>query len=388
MRPEHDGVTRVLYRLLAYLNKHDIKSIFLSPIVPSDDRGTQFHKVPSITFPLYQDYRFALPGLRYFEQELRAFRPDILHINSPCSLGYAAVTYAQRNRIPVVATYHTHFASYAKYYNVTALEGLSWRYIRKLYNSCQRTFVPSEPILKELHEHGIRHLEFLPHGVDAEVFNPKLRDQEWKNKIGAQGKHVLLFAGRLVWEKDLKTLAEAYKLLTEKRSDVVFVLAGDGPVRDDLARQMPEAIFLGHQAQHDLAVAYASSEVFVFPSTTETFGNVTLEAMACGLPPICARAGGAYGIIRDGWNGLLAAPRCSRSLTEKIELLLDNPVLRETISNEAYAFAQQQQWENIFERMFASYDSVIHEYNQFQELKGKQGHGPSVYYRPSFGSAH
>ena len=388
MRPEHDGVTRVLYRLVNYLNNNDISHVFFSPIVPSSDYGTQFHRVPSVAFPLYKDYRFALPGARHFEQQLQAFRPDILHIHSPCSLGYVAVKYGERHNIPVVATYHTHFASYAKYYNIAALEGLSWAYIRRLYNRCQRVFVPSQPILAELHGHGLRTLEFLPHGVDTETFNPKQKNPAWKLAIGAEGKHVLLFAGRLVWEKDLRTLAEAYKILTAKRNDAVFALAGDGPAREELKRLMPEAIFLGHQSKRDLAVAYASSDLFVFPSTTETFGNVTLEAMASGLPPICAREGGASGIIREGSTGLLANPRCPNDLVHNIEVLLDNRGLRESVSKQALAFAQQQQWEQIFTRMFASYQNVLHEFSQFQERKGRRGHGASIYYRPSFGSAH
>ena len=386
MRPGHDGVTRVLYHLIDYLVEHRIEHEFFSPIVPTqDEQQTRFHAIPSVVFPLYKDYKFALPGTRHFEEELLAFDPDIIHINSPCSLGYAAVTFGRRYSVPVVATYHTHFASYAKYYNISMLETLSWKYIRSLYNKCQRVFVPSQPIFDELTARGLNTIEFLPHGVDTNVFNPSFRSTEWRRRVGAESKHLLLFAGRLVWEKDLKTLAETYKVLMAKRNDVVLVLAGDGPFRGELERMMPEARFLGHQSKHDLATAYASSDVFVFPSTTETFGNVTLEAMASGLPAVCAREGGAYGIIDHGQTGLVAAPRCPHDLAGHIEYLLDSPERRESMSRAALRFAQQQQWGNIFDRLFQSYDDVIREFSH-TILRGSDE--PTVHYRPSLRPAH
>lgn len=386
MRPEHDGVTRVLYRLIGYLNEQKIENKFFSPIVPApNEQPTQFHKIPSVTFPLYRDYQFAMPGIRHFSEELLAFNPDIIHINSPCPLGYAAVKFGRRHHVPVVATYHTHFASYAKYYHMSMLAGLSWKYIRSLYNDCERVFVPSRPILDELAAHGLNTLEFLPHGVDTNAFNPQAYSGEWKKRIGAERKLVLLFAGRLVWEKDLKTLAQAYALLTAKRNDVAFVLAGDGPVREELTRMMPKAIFLGHQSKHSLATAYASSDVFVFPSTTETFGNVTLEAMAAGLPPVCARAGGAYGIIEPERTGLLAEPRCPHDLVEKIGSLLDHPEKRSAIRSAALSFARTQQWENIFDRMIGCYEQTIRECSHL--LGAVEHHPASLYFHPQLESA-
>ena len=364
MRPGHDGVTRVLYKLIEELNKHQITNIFFSPIVPPEaEQPTPMYQVPSFTFPLYKDYKFAVPGLKYFEEKLNEFKPDILHINSPCPLGYAAVKYGQKYNVPVVATYHTHFASYAKYYKVKALESFSWNYFRSLYNKCQAVYVPSNPILNELQGHGLNTVEYLPHGVDTKVFNAKFKSPAWKRNIGIENKAAILYAGRLVWEKDLRTLAETYQILKEKRDDFVFVLVGDGPIRSELEQLMPGAKFLGYKSGNELSTIYASSDIFVFPSTTETFGNVTLEAMASGLPPICVREGGAYGIIKQGKNGLIAEPRDPRDLSQKINLLLDVPELRNDISERAIQFAYDQSWENIFERLFASYQEVIRNYH-------------------------
>ncbi len=356
MRPGHDGVTRVLYRLIDALVETGIESIFFSPIIPPPKSSpVPMYEVPSVRFPLYKDYRFALPGQKHFEERLAAFDPDVIHINSPCPLGHAAVRYARRAGIPVVATYHTHFPSYAKYYKIKALETFSWNYLKGLYNDCDRVYVPSEPIRKELRSHGFATTEFLPHGVDTGMFNPAYRSDEWRTLHGAVGKTVLLFAGRLVWEKDLRTLAEAYRIVTAERNDALFVLAGDGPVRGELAAMMPGALFLGQLEGPALSAAYASSDLFVFPSTTETFGNVTLEAMASGIPPVCAREGGASGFVKSGATGLLADPRDGEDLARKISYMLARPDERKTMGAAALAFASEQSWERIFDRLFAGY---------------------------------
>ncbi len=372
MKPGHDGVTRVLYRLIDELNKYEIENIFISPILPQiNGRPTEMYKVPSFTFPLYKDYRVPIPGHKYFEEKLAEFNPDIIHINSPCPLGHAAVKYGQKNKIPVVATYHTHFASYAKYYKIKALESFSWNYFRNIYNKCEKVFVPSIPITDELSRHGLNTVEFLPHGVDINSFNPTYKSLDWKRSLGIENKTALLFAGRLVWEKDLKTLADTYKIINAKRNDLVFVLAGDGPIRKELEQLMPNALFLGYQAGTDLSTAYASSDIFVFPSTTETFGNVTLEAMASGIPPVCVREGGAYGIIDHGFNGLIADPRDAADFAERIELLADNVEFREELSMNAYEFAKKQSWENIFIKLFKSYLQV-HDKYRVRELTGSR----------------
>jgi glycosyltransferase involved in cell wall biosynthesis len=363
MKPGHDGVTRVLYKLSEFLQKENVEHIFFSPIIPPpEEQSVPMIRVPSVQFPLYNDYRLSIPGQKMIDSVLREFKPDVLHINSPCSLGYAAIAYGKKHRIPVVATYHTHFASYARYYKIKMLEQVSWSYFKHLYNNCERIFVPSMPILDELREHGLRTLAFLPHGVDTNVFSPRFGDENWKATIGIEGKKALLFAGRLVWEKDLKTLAETYSIINAKRNDAVFVLAGDGPVRKELEELMPEAVFLGHLSSEELSRAYASSDMFVFPSTTETFGNVTLEAMAAGLPPVCANKGGASGIIKEGVTGLLAEPRNAHDLAEKIGMLLDSSEQRENMARTAYTYAQNQTWEKIFSREMEEYQDVIRKY--------------------------
>jgi len=358
MRPGQDGVTRVLYKLIEHLDKRELDNIFISPVL-GDEHPTTMYQVPSFAFPLYKDYRLAYPGQRHFDEALNKFKPDLIHIHSPCSLGYAAVRYAHKMDIPVAATYHTHFASYAKYYNVRALETLGWNYLRTLYNSCDCVYVPSQPILEELIGHGFQNLTFLPHGVDTNVFSPRFRSSAWRTQLGLDGKLVLLFSGRLVWEKDLRTLAKIYQILSARRNDLGFVLVGDGPIRAELSMMMPGAHFLGYLTGHELSMAYASSDLFVFPSTTETFGNVTIEAMSSGIPVIGAQEGGSGGLVQNGITGLLAKPHDGHDFARKIEYLADSVTMRKRIASRALLFARSQSWEAIFDRLLSSYEAVV-----------------------------
>jgi len=363
MKPGHDGVTRVLYRLIDALTSRSIDHLFFSPLVPEGSLcSPRIRKVPSIQFPLHREYRLAVPGSGSFEKELAEFKPDLLHINSPCSLGYAAVRYGNKHGIPVVATYHTHFPSYAKYYGVVPLTGFAWNYMRRLYRGCERVFVPSVPITEELRSHGLYNLQFLPHGVDTVAFHPQYRSQEWREKLGIRSKTILLFVGRLVWEKDLRVLASAYQLIKERRSDTALVIVGDGPAREELEHILPDAIFLGYQSGVSLSEAYASSDIFLMPSTTETFGNVTVEAMASGMAPVCAAEGGACGLVQDGSTGLLARPRDAADFAEKTLMLVEQPGKRAEIADQALQFARRQTWDHIFDELIANYNDVLREY--------------------------
>jgi len=363
MKPGQDGVTRVLFRLVDWLNKKEIENLFISAIIPNEEeQSTSFLKVPSIVFPLYREYKFALPGYKNFQNALFKFNPDILHINSPCSLGCAAIKYSEKWHLPVVATYHTHFPSYAKYYKISQLESLSWGYLKHLYNRCDKVFVPSLTIMTELKDHGFKTTGYLPHGVDTEIFNPSFKSNEWKESLGLANKKVLLYVGRLVWEKDLKTLVEIYKALMTQRNDTAFVIAGDGPIRNELEQMMPDAKFLGYQSGKDLSTIFASSDLFVFPSTTETFGNVILESMASGLPAVCAREGGAYSSIENNFNGLICEPRDVADFSEKINSLLDNETARLNMSLNCTAYAKSQSWDNIFTKLYENYLEIYFNY--------------------------
>jgi phosphatidylinositol alpha 1,6-mannosyltransferase len=361
MKPGQDGVTRVLFRLIEWLNRHELNNIFISPVIPApEEQKTEFLKIPSIQIPFYKEYHMAMPGYKTFEKKLLKFSPDLIHINSPCTLGYYAVKYGKKKNIPVVGTYHTHFPSYARYYKLNWFEPLGWKILRKFYNRCDKVLVPSVSVQKELIRQGFSNVEFLPHGVDLKMFNRSMKNEEWKREYDIQDKKIILYAGRLVWEKDLRTFAEVYNKIISGREDAAFVLAGDGPVREELQEMMPKAVFLGHKKSNELSAIYASSDIFLFPSTTETFGNVVLEAMASGIPAVCADKGGASGSVINNKNGFICKAGDVSEFSEKINYLLDDEDILKEFSENASAFAGRQEWDEIFNRQYSLYESIVY----------------------------
>jgi glycosyltransferase involved in cell wall biosynthesis len=229
-----------------------------------------------------------------------------------------------------------------------------------------RTFVPTRPILDELKDQNINRLEYLPNGVDLDLFNPAHRSPMWREKISPDNKPVVIFVSRLVWEKDLAVLARAYQIVRRKRTDFEMVIVGEGNAREEFQEMMPGAHFLGYQSGHTLAESYASADIFVFPSTTETFGLVTIEAMASGLAPIAAKVGGATGIIQEGTSGLFAEPLSGEDLAQSVERLLDDTGLRQELARGALRRAKEFSWKIILGQLFDSYESVIYEHKRLQ----------------------
>jgi phosphatidylinositol alpha 1,6-mannosyltransferase len=360
LKVDQDGVTKVVYKMIDGALERNHEAIAITSILPEPwQQPVPMFRVPSVVLPLQKAYRLAVPGYHSFAGILRKFEPDILHINSPCTLGFGAMKYAKHFGIPIVATYHTHFPTYPRYYKLTKLEDLAWRLTRTLYNNMDRTFVPTRPILNELSSNNIHRLEYLPHGVDAGVFTPERRNDAWRSRFGGGAKPIVLFVSRLVWEKDLRVLAEAYRHLRARKKEFEMVVVGDGHARAEFERMMPGAHFLGYQTGIMLAESYASADIFVFPSTTETFGLVTLEAMASGLVPVAAKVGGAMEIIQEGISGIFAKPLDGADLARKVEWLLDHSQYRRALAEQAYQRTQQYRWSSIMNRLFESYAETI-----------------------------
>ena len=360
MKFGQDGVTRVLYKVSEKLRERNVEHIFFTAVPPApEEQKVPMYKVPSVVVPFYPEYRLSVGADFKVAAVLSEFKPHILCVNSPCSLGWAAVYNAGFHSRPIVAYYHTHFISYAHYYKVDVLTRLGWHYMRMFYNSVHETFVPSRPILEELGTHGIRNLSLLPHGVDTGLFHPGQADPAWKAGLGLENKTVLLYVGRLVWEKNLGLLADAYQIIRRETDNVALVLVGDGPIRSALQQRIPDALFLGYRSGRDLATCFASADLFVFPSTTETFGMVTLEAMASGLVPVCANHGGAADIIRDGETGALAEPGSAEHFAACCIALIRDPGLRNRMRHDALLYAGQQNWDAIVSRMLNEYFRVV-----------------------------
>ncbi|MEK7083275.1 MAG: glycosyltransferase family 1 protein, partial [Patescibacteria group bacterium] len=323
---KQDGVAQVILALIREAKKHNIESMIVTGWAEDlSMTSAPIVQIPSVIFPLYKEYRLPFPGMRGFEQHVRAFQPDVIHVHSPDTSAWAAVKYAKKYAIPIVATHHTDFSRDLSYYHLAFLRPLVWRMLKKLYGRMGAVTTPSVVTTDELAHHGIKQLHTIPWGVDFERFNISFRSQEWRKKIlGTKtfNTQILLCVCRLAWEKDLRTLAETYELLRASRNDFAMVVAEDGPARKELERLMPGAVFLGYLGEKELSQAYASSDIFLFPSSRETFGNVTIEAMASGSIPIVANAGGSKTIVRDGENGLIAQPQSAHDFYQKAVILL------------------------------------------------------------------
>lgn len=350
-----DGVSNTMHQLAHRIPQDQVEAIFITTYPPSqDDFPFPVYQCPYLTWILYKDYRIGLPGrMKNLEKILADFKPHLLHFTSPTPMGKFAIKYGERNNLPVTTTYHTHFYSYMEYYFGFFKPLAKWvgsialRLSRWYYTRVNATFVPSEPMRQFLIELGVeeKKIEYFRRGINAEHFDPSYRSEELRASYGLQGKKIVLFVSRLVKEKELDTLIRTNRLFQERRSDVTFMITGDGPFKKYMEKRMPEAIFTGKQTKEELAKLYATADVFMFPSTTETFGNVVLEAMASGLPVVAAAAGGPKGIVTRSEAGFVVAPKNEEAFYEKVSEMIDNPDLYETFSKKATQYAQDQSWD-------------------------------------------
>ena len=357
MRPGQDGVSRVVHRAAAYHRAKGHAVCWITALADPDLPELQL-LTRSVPVPGYAPYRMSIAWTQNVLAQLTAFRPDVLHIHAPFWLGWAASRLARRLGIPCVATYHTDFIRHVRYHRSGFLVPLLRWHNRAVYNACTLTLAPSRTTQASLVAQGIINTRVLPHGVDTTAFHPRFRSEAWRQRYGA-GKCLLLCVGRLVWEKNLALLAQALPVLLGRRPDVALVFVGEGPARAALQRQLPQAHFLGYQAGEALATAYASSDALVFPSATETFGNVTLEAMASGLACLVADAGGSADLVEHRVTGLKFAPHCVASLTENLDELIMNEPKRHRMALEGLAFAQTQVWDAIMAQQVEVYGELL-----------------------------
>jgi phosphatidylinositol alpha 1,6-mannosyltransferase len=363
--PLVDGVSRTLGRLFETLERRNVDFRVYSPFVP-DERVTwrsRVRPVRYLRFPPYPDYRVTLPLTRRIAREVAEYRPDLIHVVSPTPMAYRAQGIARRIDVPVVASFHTHFVSYFRYYRIGWLEPVGWRLLRGFYRRCARVYAPSLSIIEELREQGIGRLELWSRGIDLTGFSPSHRDADLLERVrGRSNAPVLLLVSRLVREKDLADLIEMNRILRARGVEFTLALVGDGPMRRELARSLPEAYFAGHQSGGALARWYASADVFVFPSTTETLGNVVLEALASGLPAVVVDRGGPQDLVRHGENGFVARANDPLDLAHHVQLLLEGAGLRSEMSAAARASATSRDWEEINHALLESYGSVVDEH--------------------------
>jgi glycosyltransferase involved in cell wall biosynthesis len=266
-----------------------------------------------------------------------------------------AQRWARRAGVPSVASFHTHFVSYFRYYHVRPLEPIGWSLLRRFYRRSRRVYAPSWSIIRELRDEGIEKLELWSRGIDLSAFSPRFRDPAVRAAAGADDDTpLLLLVSRLVKEKDLADLVKVDAELRRRGVPFRLALVGDGPMRSELEAMLPDAHFAGHQSGEGLARWYASADVFVFPSTTETLGNVVLEALASGVPAVVVDRGGPQDLVEPGVTGYVARANDVADMR-----LLRDRSLRERMATAGIASASSRDWDTINRALIESYRTVI-----------------------------
>ncbi|WJE19748.1 glycosyltransferase family 1 protein [Bacillus cereus] len=360
--PQVNGVAKTLERLTKYFQKENIAySVFAPQHTAEDNFVTNVNKMRSIPLTiLYPECRFAFPTPR-IKRELLAFKPDIIHIATPFNMGLCGLYYAKKLNIPVVGSYHTDFDAYLRYYKIEFLSNMLWNYLKWFHSHMQKNFVPSPETLHQLKKKGFQQLYIWGRGVDCTLFHPTYNKDLFRKKYNITAEYILSYIGRLAPEKDIDTLQTLIQTTNKERDDIHWLIAGDGPLAKGLHEnvQKTNVTFTGYLQGKDLAEVYASSDLMVFPSTTETFGNVVLESLACGTPVIGANSGGVKNIITDGKTGVLCEPKNEDSFLSSIYELLNNEEMRKQISLDARSYATTQSWDEISSNLLMHYDDVI-----------------------------
>ncbi|WP_321395632.1 glycosyltransferase family 1 protein [Emcibacter sp.] len=359
-----DGAALALNRLVAYLERKGFEVLVFSPTTDTpairDYAGTLV-SVPSIPVPGRREYRIALGLTKSIRQRLDDFEPDIIHLSAPDFLGYAAQKYGREHGLPVVASFHTRYETYLQYYGFGWAEKYLLKYLRHFYQRCDHVYVPADSVGEILRENDLaRDIRIWSRGVDTNLFNPEKRDLNWRQSLDIQNDEVVIsFVGRLVLEKGLDVLADFSERLDRRGLAHRILIVGDGPARQKLEKMMPNAIFTGFLHKEELARAYASSDIFFNPSITEAFGNVTLEAMACGLPAICADATGSRCLVKEGETGYLIDPADREAYVDAAERLISSPNLRTVMRLAARVNALRFDWENIMQTLLGHYIEIL-----------------------------
>ena len=360
-----DGVALTLNRLVRYLERKGNSVLVVGPSAPNppfQHQGT-FYPVPSISLPFSnrKEYRLAIPFSLSTRRKVIDFKPHLVHVATPDLLGRIALKFAKRFKVPLVASFHTHFASYMEYYGLGAIEDRVWRYLKSFYDACLHVYVPSQSMVDVLKAHHItKGVRLWERGVETAHFSPEKRDEAWRAQHGiAEDEVVVSFVSRLVWEKGLDVFAAVVKRLEAEGVPHKSLIVGDGPALDELKMMLPNTIFTGYQSGNDLTLAYASSDVFLFPSETETFGNVTLEAMASGIPTVCADATGSRELVLSGETGYLAPPKDHNAFYEATHRLITQPDLRLQMGQAARNRALEYDWETVLAKIERYYDEIL-----------------------------
>ncbi len=357
--PKIDGIVNTLCHLLEHLRWRGHEALVLAPKgAPADYAGMHVVGFPAVSLPFYPELRIAMPDRR-LSACIERFRPDLIHVANPLLLSDAVMRLARRQGIPVVGAYHTDLAGFADGWGLGVLKPLIWALVRAAHDHADVNLCPSQVTLAQLRDHGVPRLSVWSRGVDAELYHPSRRDIGWRHRLtdGQVDRPLLLYVGRLSPEKRVDWLADVLDVMPFARLAVV----GDGPARPSLEMRLAGrgALFTGYLSGYALAAAYASADVFVFPGTHETFGNVVLEAMASGLPVVAPAAGAVTELLRHEENGLLFDPSSRTAMAEAVLRLAQQPIVARRLGRQARLDAETRSWPVVLDGLLAVYEGLV-----------------------------
>lgn len=402
--PQVNGVVRTVEKIIKYLekNRHEV---LLITIGDGEEcySSTQVVRVPGIPFGLYKELNLVKPEDELFakfldnefmqlpiaalqslipssnkvvEEALYKFQPDIIHLVTPVTLGAVGHYYIEKMKLPSLATFHTDIAAYAPRYQIPYVENIINVVTKMIYSKADRVLAPSPSSKAQLENIGIENVGVFGRGVDHKLFNPSKADKKKLEAYGLSSNRLtILYAGRLAEEKSLEKLVESFKhLLIKYPEDIQLLIIGEGPSRIDLEAALAGAsnyAFTGLKTGEELASLYASADIFAFPSVTETFGQVVLEAMASGLPVLGFDSPGVRDLIEQAVSGFLADPKVDYldtvnplSFIYNLEALIKDAAWRKKLGDRAFVIAQQRSWDAILAELVGEYEILINAANK------------------------
>lgn len=358
-----DGANQALNRLVGYLLSQGASVRVYSPTVaePAFVATGDVVSVPSFAIPFRPEYRLPLSLSAKVKRDLDAFAPNVVHISSPDRVARQAVKWARRRNLPVLSSVHTRFETYFRYYNMSFVEPLVEAWLRRLYRKCDALVAPSESFAQVLREQRMNYdIDIWSRGVDRDIFNSGRRDLAWRRAQGITDEPVVIgFLGRLVMEKGLDVFSDAIDQLRRRNVPHQVMVIGEGPARGWFESRLPHARFVGFQGGADLGRAVACMDLLFNPSVTETFGNVTLEAMACGMPVVAAKATGSQSLVEDNVSGRLITPGAIQKFADSLQLYCTDADLRVRHGNAGEQRSLDFSWDAINQTVADTYIRLI-----------------------------
>ena len=362
--PEVNGVAATLAQVVEGLHRrnHAVQLVRPRQFNGESPEQSRFHEVlmRGLPIPRYPGLRMGLPSKGALARLWALNRPDVVHIATEGPLGWSALQAARRLKLPVSTDFRTNFQAYSKHYGVGWLNKPIMAYLRKFHNLAHCTMVPTEAMRRDLQAYGFQRLHVVSRGVDAQRFDPARRSAALRAQWGVNDDDlVVVCVGRLAPEKNLDLLLTAFGEIERAQPRGRLLLVGDGPLRVELQARCPQAIFAGQRTGDDLAAHYASADLFVFTSVTESFGNVTTEAMASGLPVLAFHSAAAAQLIRPHDNGVTVPLGDADAFVAAALALAGDPLQRREIGRRARRSACELGWDAVVARFEAVIESLI-----------------------------